>query len=61
MNALDLRFRKHKIRVGQGSDKDQTLHIMRGRLVLFQAIALVGFAFMGLRAADLMVLQATSS
>jgi cell division protein FtsI (penicillin-binding protein 3) len=56
MNGLDLRFRKHRVRVGD--NKDHALHVMRGRLVLFQAIALVGFAFMGLRAADLMVLQA---
>lgn len=56
MNGLDLRFRKQRIRVGD--NRDHALRVMRGRLVLFQTIAIVGFAFMGLRAADLMVLQA---
>jgi cell division protein FtsI (penicillin-binding protein 3) len=56
MNGLDLRFRKQRIHVGD--NRDHALRVMRGRLVLFQTIAIIGFAFIGLRAADLMVLQA---
>lgn len=56
MNALDLRFRKQHVRAGE--EKGAALHVMRSRLILFKLVAVIGFSFMGLRAADLMVLQA---
>ncbi|MCS5596549.1 MAG: penicillin-binding protein 2 [Alphaproteobacteria bacterium] len=56
MKALDLRFRQQRVRVSE--NRDRALKVMRGRLVFFQVIACLGFSFMGLRAVDLMVMQA---
>ncbi len=56
MKALDLRFRQQHVRVSE--NRDRALKVMHGRLVFFQVIACLGFAFMGLRATDLMVMQA---
>ena len=58
MNAIDLRYRKQRVRVGH--DRHDVLAMMRGRLILFKAFVLVAFAFMGMRTLDLMVLQSSS-